>query len=109
MIPVQLFGLLIGLAALHISYLYYKRMYFTKREVLFWVLIWTAFIGVALFPRSVRPVVGYLGLTRSMDLIMIIAFIILFVLAFHSYIVSNRLEKRLERLIREITLKELDP
>ena len=108
MIPVQLFGLLIGLAALHISYLYYKRKYFTKKEVLFWVAIWTAFIVVALFPRSVRPVVGYLGLNRSMDLIMIIAFIILFSLAFHSYIVSNRLEKRLERLIREMTLKELD-
>lgn len=107
MITIQLFGLIIGLGALHISYLYYKRMYFTKKEVLFWVALWGAFMVVALFPRILSPVVGYLGLTRSMDLIMIIGFVILFVLAFHNYIVTNRLERRLERLIRELTLKDL--
>lgn len=108
MITIQLIGVVIGLAAIHITYIYYKRANFTKKEVLFWAGIWLAFIFVALFPNSVRPVVGYLGLQRPMDLIMIVAFIILFALAFHNYVVSRRDQDKLEALIRKLALKDLE-
>jgi hypothetical protein len=108
MITIQLIAILIALAALHSTYLYYKRESFTKSEVLFWVLIWIGFILVTAFPRMLSPVVGQLGLQRSMDLIMIIAFIILFGLTFHNYMINHRAERRLEKLIRSLALHELD-
>jgi hypothetical protein len=108
MIGIQLVGVVVGLAAIHLSHLYYKRMHFSKRELWFWAVLWGAFIFIAIFPLSVAPVVGYLGLTRSMDLIMIVAFVILFSLAFHNYILGRKQERQLERLVRELALRDID-
>lgn len=107
MVGIQLLGLVVGLAAIHLTYLYYKRANFTRRELFFWLSIWLSFIFVAIFPRSVRPVIGYLGLSRPMDLIMIVAFIILFSLTFHNYIINRQQRSKLERLVRELALKDL--
>ena len=107
MITIQLIGVLIGLAAIHLTYLYYKRQSFSKKELFFWLFIWLAFIFVAIFPNSVRPIVGYLGLQRPMDLIMIVAFIILFAITFHNYVVNRRMEDKLEKLVRDLALKDL--
>lgn len=107
MIPLQLFGVVIALAALHLSYLYYKRSDFTKRELLIWLTIWIAFLLVTIFPRIVEPVVGKLGLQRPMDLIMIIAFIVLFGVAFRTYVITARQGRKLEKLIRNLALKDL--
>lgn len=107
MITIQLVAILIALTAIHSIYLYYKRANFTKLEVLLWVGIWMGFIGVTLFPKILTPFVGQLGLQRSMDLIMIIAFIILFAITFHSYMINHRTERNLEKLIRNLALDEL--
>ena len=108
MITIQLISIVVGLAAIHLTYLYYKRKYFTKRELLLWGFIWLAFIFASLFPRSMTPVVGYLGLQRPMDLIMLVAFIILFALTFQNYVTNRKQDAKLERLIRELALKDLD-
>ncbi|KKU48132.1 hypothetical protein A3H10_03435 [Candidatus Uhrbacteria bacterium RIFCSPLOWO2_12_FULL_46_10] len=104
MITIQLIGVVVGLGAIHLTYLYYKRANFTKKEVLLWSTIWLTFIFVSIFPNSVRPVVGYLGLQRPMDLIMLIAFIVLFLLSFHNYAVTHRQERRLEEFVRKAAL-----
>ena len=108
MIGIQLIGVVVGLAAIHLTYLYYKRSQFTRHELLFWLFIWLAFIFVAVFPRSVSPIVNYLGLARPMDLIMIVAFVILFSLVFHNYIINKVQQRQLERLVRELALKDLE-
>ncbi|HAZ28793.1 MAG TPA: hypothetical protein DCY48_03420 [Candidatus Magasanikbacteria bacterium] len=107
MITIQLFGVIIGLSALHLTHLYYKRKHFTKKELIFWLLIWFGFLFIAIFPMSVRPIVGYLHLNRSMDLIMIIAFVIIFGLSFHNYVMNRRQCDKLERLVRELTMKDI--
>lgn len=108
MIGIQLVGVVVGLAAIHLTYLYYKRTNFTKKELLFWGFIWITFVFVSVFPRSVSPIVGYLGLQRPMDLIMIIAFVILFMLTFHNYIVNRQQKQKLERLVQELALEKLE-
>ena len=105
MAGIQLLAIVVGLAAIHLTHLYYKRMHFSRRELLFWAALWGTFIFVALFPRSVFPAVRYLGLSRPMDLIMIVAFIVLFSLAFHNYIMSRKHERDLERLVRDLALR----
>jgi len=108
MIAVQLIGLVVGLAAINMTYLYYKRAEFSKKELVAWLFVWLAFIFVMAFPKSLQPMVGLLGLTRAMDLIMIIAFIVLFFLAFHSYVVNKKQEQKLTKLVQELALKDLD-
>ena len=108
MAGIQLLGIVVGLAAIHLTHLYYKRMYFSRRELYFWAGLWGAFIFVALFPRSVAPAVSYLGLSRPMDLIMIVAFIVLFSLTFHNYIMGRKHDRDLERLVRDIAVRDID-
>lgn len=108
MVGIQLIGVVVGLAAMHLTYLYYKRANFTRKELVFWLLVWLTFVFVAIFPRSVTPIIGYLGLTRPMDLIMIVAFILLFSLTFHNYIINRQQKGKLEKLVRDLALKDLD-
>lgn len=108
MVAIQLIGIVIALAAVHLTHLYYKRSHFSKKELLFWAGLWCAFMAVAIFPQSVFPLTGYLGLARPMDLIMILAFVVLFFLAFHNYILGRKQERELDRLVREIALRDLE-
>ena len=107
MIALRLIALAVGLAALHLTYLYYRRSHFSKQELLFWAGLWGIFIFVALFPASVSPAVSYLGLTRPMDLIMIVAFIALFSLTFHNYVMGRKHDRDLERLVRDVALRDV--
>ena len=107
-IPIQLIGIAVGLAALHLTYLYYKRTDFTKKELYFWLFIWLSFVLVSVYPNSVRPITGALGLQRPLDLIMIIAFVILFALAFQGYVLSRKIEKKVNRLVQSLALKDLE-
>lgn len=108
MVGIQLIAIIVGMSAVHLTHLYYKRSHFSKKELLFWGFVWLIFMFVAIFPRSVSPLTGYLGLARPMDLIMIVAFIVLFSLAFHNYILGRKQERDLERLVREISLRDID-
>jgi len=108
MVGIQLIAIVVALAAVHLTHLYYKRLHFSKKELLFWGFLWLVFMFVAIFPRSVSPLTGYLGLARPMDLIMIIAFIVLFSLAFYNYVMARKHESALEHLVREIALKDID-
>ncbi len=107
MITIQFVGVLVALAAIHFTYLYYKRTHFSKKELLFWLTIWLAFLTVTIFPRIMSPIVGHLGLQRPMDLIMIIAFVIIFILTFHNYVTNRRIMDKVESLVREIALHDL--
>ena len=108
MIGIQLAVVVVGLAAIHLTYLYYKRANFTKKELYFWGFIWLAFIFVGIFPNSLKPVVNFLGLSRSMDLLMVVAFTFLFIMSFRNYIDSRRNRGLLEKLVRELALKDLE-
>lgn len=106
-IPIQIIGILTSLAALHLTYLYYKRKSFTKTECFVWFGIWLSFIFVTVFPRIIQPVATYLGLQRAMDFIMIVAFIVLFALSFFNYASNKKQWAKLESLIRTIALNDI--
>lgn len=108
MITLQFVGVLVALAAIHLTYLYYKRTNFTKKELFLWLTIWLTFLFVTLFPRVMSPIVGYLGLQRSMDFIMITAFVVIFALTFHNYVSNRKIMDKVEKLVRETALKDLE-
>ncbi len=107
MIALRLIALAVGLAALHLTYLYYRRSHFSKQELLFWAGLWGVFISTAFFPSALLPISSFFGLARPMDLIMIGAFVLLFVLVFHNYIMARSHERMIERIVRAEALKGL--
>lgn len=108
MVGIQLIALALGLGAIHLTHLYYKRSHFSKKELLFWGFLWCVFMAIAMFPAGIIPLTVYFGLARPMDFIMIIAFMVLFSLAFHNYVIGRKHEREIECLVRTIALKDIE-
>jgi hypothetical protein len=75
-------------------------------ELVFWVLVWGGFGLLALFPGSVAVVVQELHLSRPMDLVMVVAFMLISAVLFLNHLELRRLQKKLQELVREIALKD---
>lgn len=106
MAGMQLIALALGFGAIHLTHLYYKRSHFSKKELIFWGLIWCSFIAVTIFPAAIVPFSGYFGLARPMDFVMIAAFIILFSLGFHNYVALRKHEREIEHIVRAAALRD---
>ena len=105
MIALQLIGMSIALVALYMSFLYYKRKDFNRLEFLFWLIIWLGFMTVVITPSSFDFVLKALVLWRMLDLIVIIALVVIYMLTFTNYVRNKDIQKKLEALISENALK----
>jgi hypothetical protein len=108
MIAVQLISIVFSLAAMFFTYTHYKRSDFTAKELLIWTGIWIVFLVISLFPEMVSPYVQKLGFARLMDFVAMIAFVVVFILLLHNYLVVHQLENKIEALVRELALKDVD-
>ena len=107
MIALQLIGMAIALVALYMSYLYYKRREFNRLEFLFWMTIWVGFMTVIITPSSFNFILEALKIWRMMDLIVIVALIIIYMLTFHNYVKNKSIQRKIETLISNNALKPL--
>tara|TARA_Y100000310_G_scaffold343301_1_gene450264 strand:- start:15277 stop:15612 length:336 start_codon:yes stop_codon:yes gene_type:complete len=108
MAPIQLLGLLIGLLALHITFIYYKKSELEKGDLFIWSFIWLVFVFISLNPNILKSVTQHLNLSRPMDAIMIGAFMVLLSVSFYNYVVNKKNKKNIEKLIKELALRDLD-
>lgn len=104
---IQILGILFGMSMLYLSFLHFKRKEFNAYQFFIWGVLWIGFIVVVLFPKSLNVFVQRLGVIRAFDLFSVVAFIVVFSLAFHNYVLIARLEKKLERRVREKALSDL--
>ncbi|MDP2624801.1 MAG: DUF2304 domain-containing protein [Candidatus Peregrinibacteria bacterium] len=108
MIGIQILSVMFGLAALFFSYSHYRRKNFDGTELAIWFIIWIGFILVSLFPTTVSPWVQTFGFARLMDFVLIIAFIVVYCILLHNYMVVRKVERRLEKLVRNLAIKDLE-
>jgi len=102
MIFIQIIALLFGCIMAYFAYFNYKKKEISLEGMIFWCLIWIAFIGVALFPSILDPIVETLSFTRAFDLLVILAFGFLVTFTFYNYILMSKVRKKLERLVQRI-------
>ena len=107
MILLQIFGIGIALVALYIFHYYLKRKDFNKLEFAIWLIIWLGFIIVIIAPSSFNFLLETFSIYRIMDLIMIVAFIVIYILVFYNYVVNKRIQQKIELLIRKDALKNI--
>jgi hypothetical protein len=105
---IQIVGLLFALGQCYFTFLHYKRDEFTIREAFGWTLIWIAFGAVTMFPDVFQRLSGNVGTLRLLDFFTIIGFIVVLSISFYTYVNLDRLRKKLERAVRELSLKDLD-
>ncbi|MBD3164395.1 DUF2304 family protein [Candidatus Woesearchaeota archaeon] len=103
---IQLVGTFFGLFMVYYSFLHFKRKEFTAKEFGFWIILWIAFIYISIFPDSLDFIVKRLNLARTLDLFIILGFIILIAIFFYTYTLVRVNQKRMEKIVRDIAGKE---
>ena len=106
MIPLQIVSVLFALSMLYWTYLSYRQRAIRFVELLFWWIAWGAFAVVVIFPRSTNTFLERLNVNRTMDLMLIVSFMMVWVVLFANHLETRRLRKRLHDLVREIALKD---
>ncbi len=103
----QIIGLIFGLAMLYTTRLYNKRKNISSKETIIWGAIWCGFIFLVLFPRTTDVLLNALGIYRALDLFMVAAFMITFGVLFKVYSITRESQNNVNKLVREIALKQL--
>ena len=106
MLPLQILSTLFALSMLYWTYLSYRRRTIRFCELLFWIGAWSAFALVVIFPNSTNSFLERLSVNRTMDLMLIVGFMLIWVVLFADYLEIRRLRQRLQELVRQIALKE---
>lgn len=104
MIALQLISLLFGLYMLYWSFLVYKKGLIYFRELIFWVSIWISFVGVSFFPNTTKRIIQTFKISRTMDLLMILSFILLWIVTFKNYTDNRQSKKKLQELVKKVAI-----
>jgi len=102
---IQIITVFFALFMLYISFVHYKKANIDRREYVLWTGIWLVFIYFAIFPRILDPLLSRLFVTRAMDLLTIVAFMILAYLGFQNHVGIKSLQKQITKLVRSEALK----
>ena len=108
MIPIQILGVLFGLAMLYVTYDYYKRKGLELKDIAGWVVLWCTFILFILFPAALLFATEKLNLTRAIDLIMIVSFVVMVYLVFNLYNRIKKIERNMEKMVEVVALGDED-
>lgn len=101
LLGIQIISLSFAVFMVYVAFLHFKRHTIDVREFLFWLLCWSGFSLFTLFPRVLDPILAQIFVTRAMDLLMIVAFMILTYLGFQNHIGIKTLQKELTKLVSE--------
>lgn len=106
MTVMQAFGILFALGMIYITYFYYKRRIFLYYDVLLWVYVWILLIIAVSFPEKLTALIQPLKIVRVLDLLTMGSIFLLFSLVFVIFARSRYNDRRIEKIVKEIALKE---
>lgn len=107
-IGLQVIALLFAFSMIYVAVLHYKRGEINGLEICSWLIMWTVAVVVIIFPELLKTFASTFLVTRVFDLMVIGGFILVISMVSSAYIKTKRNEKRLEELVRKLSLKEKD-
>ena len=107
MILLQITAITIAIIYLYMSYYYLKRKIFNKSEFLFWAFIWLGFMIVSITPTSFNFILETFNIHRMMDLMMIIAFVIIYMLGYKNYVGMKKIENNFTTFVQNDALSKI--
>ncbi|MFH1822851.1 MAG: DUF2304 domain-containing protein [Patescibacteria group bacterium] len=108
MIGIQIVAIIFAFWMIYFTFLHFRRKEFDKKEMCLWQIVWLGLIIVVIFPRSVKFILEATSITRTFDLVVIIGMVILFGVTFRNYVISKRMEKKIEDFVRKEGLKDIN-
>lgn len=103
----QLLAIVFGLFMMYVIRIHFRKGHFEKSEFWSWILVWSSFIFLSLFPQTIRFIAESLHIGRVFDAIVILAFMVLSSVVFANRIDIKKLEKKLEEKVRAKAINEM--
>jgi hypothetical protein len=105
-IGLQIIALLFAFCMIYFAVLHFKRGEIGGIEIACWLIMWTGVVVVVIFPELLQTFAGTFLVTRVFDLMVIGGFILVISMVAVAYVRTKRLEKKLEELVRKLSLKK---
>lgn len=105
-IGLQIIAILFSLTMIYFAVLNYKRGEINGSEIAGWLVIWVGTIIVVVFPELLRTFAKTFLFARVFDMMVVGAFLLVILMAAGSYMRTKRLEKKIEDLVRKLSLKK---
>lgn len=101
MILLQIVCILFALLMLYIIRIHRLKQNIPAAEFRMWIIVWVAFIFLTFFPQTTAGLAETLHISRVFDLFVILAFMVLTYITFMNRVHYERLERKLEKIIRK--------
>jgi hypothetical protein len=105
-IGLQIIAILFSLSMIYFAVLNYKRREINRIELMGWMIVWIGTIIVVVFPELLRTFAKTFLITRVFDIMVVGAFMLVISMVANAYIRTKRIEKKLEDLVRKLSLKK---
>lgn len=102
----QIIGLLFGLVMLYFTFLFYKKRAYDDKSFLIWILVWSFFLVMVIFPQTIYGLMETLEIERTVDFFVIGGFLFFSIVLFYLYVIVKKCQRRIEYLIRKIALQK---
>ena len=103
---IQVAALLFGLFMVYYSFLRLKRKEFTKKEFMFWMVVWVLFIIATSAPDVLEPFFRKLSFARKLDVYIISGFMFLIGIAFYTYTLTRKNQRQIDEIVRKIAFEK---
>ncbi|MDP7179645.1 MAG: DUF2304 domain-containing protein [Candidatus Woesearchaeota archaeon] len=103
---IQILGTLFGIFMIYYTFLHHKRKELTAKEYLFWVILWSLFLILTLFPNLVSPFIKSIGFARTLDFFIVAGFMFLIGSLFYIYLLVRGNQKKVENIVRKIAIEK---
>jgi hypothetical protein len=105
-IGLQIIAILFALSMIYFAVLSYKRDELNGLEIASWLVLWGFAMVVITFPELLRTFARTFLVTRVFDLMVIGGFVLVISMVSSAYMKIKRNEKKLEELVRKLSLKK---
>ena len=106
---VKIISLALGLMVISKTYLDYKKKNESFFMFFFWTVAWIGIIIVSLFPEIINDALAISRAQRvGTGTFVGVALVFLFFVIYRVYIKANRLEKKIQKMVTKLGLKDLD-
>jgi hypothetical protein len=102
---IQILGLLFALLMFYVTFLHQRRNEFTTKESVFWFGAWSCFVVLVIFPTSLDFFIkNILSFSRRMDFFIVIGFMFLIGIIFHTYTITRKTQNKIDKVVRKIAI-----
>lgn len=104
---IQILGALFALVMIYITYMHQKRKEFTIKESVFWLSAWICFLALVFFPTFLDGFIKeFLNFSRRLDFYIVVGFMFLIGITFHTYTIVRKNQNRVDKLVRKIAIEK---